>query len=64
MQYIDIDINKKYYRKLEIKQGDVGITKEFRTFKDGAVFDLSDKAVFLYVQKPDKTVVFIDTNQL
>ena len=64
MQYIDIDINKKYYRKLEIKQGDVGITKEFRTFKDGAVFDLSDKAVFLYVQKPDKTVVFIDTKSV
>ena len=64
MQYIDIDISKKYYRKLEIKQGDVGITKEFRVFKDGAVFDLSDKAVFLYVQKPDKTVVFIDTKSV
>ena len=64
MQFIDIDISKKYYRKLEIKQGDVGITKEFRTFKDGAVFDLSDKAVFLYVQKPDKTVVFIDAKSV
>ncbi|EOU1465749.1 MBL fold metallo-hydrolase [Clostridium perfringens] len=56
---IDINVDKKYLKKLVAKQGDVKSRYLlFRFFNDYGVINLKKASVIIYIDKPDGTQIF------
>lgn len=58
---IDIDIDKKYLKKIIAKQGDIKSRYLlFRFFNDNGIINLNKATVRVYINKPDGTQIFND----
>lgn len=58
---IDIDIDKKYLKKIIAKQGDIKSRYLlFRFFNDNGIINLNKATVRIYINKPDGTQIFND----
>ena len=56
---IDINVDKKYLKKIVAKQGDVKSRYLlFRFFNDYGVINLKKASVIIYIDKPDGTQIF------